>query len=73
VTYFIAFTALILFNIAVIERDPFVIMNITLIVLALGLLWELRYRRRQRESRAAGPPAPARASPVTRPEGAVHG
>lgn len=59
--YFIAFTALIMFNIAIIERDPFIIMLITLAVLTLGLLWEVRYRRRQR---SAPPPAarpPARA------------
>ncbi|HLQ63714.1 MAG TPA: cytochrome b N-terminal domain-containing protein, partial [bacterium] len=45
VLYFLAFTALILFNIAVIERDPFIIMLITLVVLSLGFLWELHYRR----------------------------
>ncbi len=61
-TYFVAFTALILFNIAVIERDPFIIMNVTLVVLVLGLLWELRHRRKQRETTAAGPPPPARAA-----------
>lgn len=59
--YFIAFTGLILFNIAVIERDPFIIMTVTLIVLVLGLLWELRHRRKQRETTAAGPRPPARA------------
>ncbi|MDQ7819394.1 MAG: cytochrome b N-terminal domain-containing protein [Armatimonadota bacterium] len=56
-TYFLVFTALILFNIAVIERDPFIIMLVTLAVLSLGLAWEIRYRRR----RAAAPAAPARA------------
>jgi len=61
VIYFLAFTALILFNIAVIERDPFLIMNITLVVLALGLFWELQYRRRRREAAAAGISPPARA------------
>ena len=66
VLYFLAFTALILFNIAVIERDPFIIMWITLVVLGLGFLWELRYRRAQKRAvAAAGPSAPARA--------AVHG
>ncbi len=59
VVYFLVFTALILFNIAVIERDPFVIMLVTLVVLALGLMWELRYRRKQRHLAAAGPPAKA--------------
>ncbi len=62
VIYFIAFTALILFNIAVIERDPFIIMNVTLVVLVLGLLWEVRHRRAQRAAAAAGPPPPARAT-----------
>ena len=66
VLYFLAFTALILFNIAVIERDPFIIMWITLVVLGLGFLWELRYRRAQKRAvAAASPSAPARA--------AVHG
>lgn len=48
IIYFLVFTALILFNIAVIERDPLVIMLVTLVVLTLGLMWELRYRRKQR-------------------------
>jgi len=54
--YFLAFTTLILFNIAVIEREPFIIMNLTAVILVLALLWELRFRRRQRTA------APARAS-----------
>src|SRR5713226_2481864 len=54
------FTVVILFNIAVIERDPFIIMNVTLVVLVLGLLWEVRHRRHQRQATAAGPPPPAR-------------
>jgi cytochrome b6 len=62
VLYFLAFTALILFNIAVIERDPFIIMWITLVVLSLGFLWELQYRRAQKRAvAAASPSAPARA------------
>ena len=55
VIYFFAFTALIMFNIAVIERDPFIIMLITLAVLMLALLWEFWYRKKKR---AAPPPAP---------------
>lgn len=70
VAYFLAFTALILFNIAVIERDPFIIMNVTLVVLVLGLVWELRHRRWQRETAAAGPPPPARLAALGRAEGA---
>ncbi len=54
VIYFLAFTALILFNIAVIERDPFIIMLLTLGVLILGLLWEFKYRMRHRPAAAAG-------------------
>jgi quinol-cytochrome oxidoreductase complex cytochrome b subunit len=62
VLYFLAFTALILFNIAVIERDPFIIMWITLVVLSLGFLWELQYRRaRKRAVAASSPSSPARA------------
>lgn len=54
-SYWIGFTVLILFNIAIIERDPPIIMVITLVVLTLGLLWELRSRRRVR---ALPPQAP---------------
>jgi quinol-cytochrome oxidoreductase complex cytochrome b subunit len=54
--YFLVFTTLILFNIAVIERDPFAVMVVTVAVLFGALVWELRYRRRQR---AAPPPVPA--------------
>ncbi|OLC29904.1 MAG: hypothetical protein AUH31_05700 [Armatimonadetes bacterium 13_1_40CM_64_14] len=62
VLYFLAFTALILFNIAVIERDPFIIMWITLVVLSLGFLWEVQYRRAQKRAvAAASPSSPARA------------
>ena len=61
--YFLAFTTLILFNIAVIEREPFLIMSLTLIVLSGGLIWELRHRRRQRGG-------PAAAAPASRPHAA---
>ena len=62
VLYFLAFTALILFNIAIIERDPFIIMLITLVVLSLGFLWEVQYRRAQKRAVvAASPSSPARA------------
>ena len=59
VTYFVVFTALILFNIAVIERDPFIIMLITLAALSLGLAWEVRYRRRRAAAVAPGARAAA--------------
>ncbi len=55
VAYWILFTVLILFNIAIIERDPPIIMVVTFVVLTLGLLWELRTRRK---GRALPPLAP---------------
>jgi quinol-cytochrome oxidoreductase complex cytochrome b subunit len=61
--YFLVFTTLILFNIAVIERDPFLVMIVTVAVLFGALGWELRYRRRRR----AAPPA---AAPAVRPHAA---
>ncbi|HEX9532859.1 MAG TPA: cytochrome b N-terminal domain-containing protein [bacterium] len=64
VLYFLAFTALILFNIAVIERDPFIIMLITLVGLSLGFLWELRYRRAQKRAVAAPSPSPPARAPA---------
>jgi quinol-cytochrome oxidoreductase complex cytochrome b subunit len=60
--YFLTFTTLILFNIAVIERDPFVVMVVTIAVLFGALAWEMRYRRRARaapQPAAAPPPAHA--------------
>jgi len=67
--YFLAFTTLILFNIAVIEREPFIIMNLTAVILILALIWELRYRRRQRA--AADQPRASAAAAVGRAAG--HG
>jgi len=61
--YFLAFTTLILFNIAVIEREPFLVMVLTLAVLSGALLWERRYRRRQRA-------APPDIAPAARPHAA---
>jgi quinol-cytochrome oxidoreductase complex cytochrome b subunit len=55
--YFLAFTTLILFNIAVIEREPPLVLLITTIVLAGALIWELRYRRRRARAPAAEAPA----------------
>ncbi len=56
--YFLAFTTLILFNIAVIEREPFLIMLLTMGVLTGALFWELRYRRRMRAAPRGAAPAP---------------
>lgn len=60
--YFLAFTTLILFNIAVIERDPFIVMVVTLIVLCGALGWEMRYRRRARAAPPAAAPSSAHAA-----------
>jgi ubiquinol-cytochrome c reductase cytochrome b subunit len=66
--YFIAFTALIILNIAVIGRDPPIIMAVTAVVLTLAFIWELFYRRRKAQRAAAKPaatrPAPRAAAPV---------
>ena len=58
--YFLAFTTLILFNIAVIEREPPMVLLVTMIVLAAAFVWELSVRRR----RARAPEAPARPAPA---------
>lgn len=63
VVYFLVFTALIMFNIAVIDRDPFLIMLFTLAVLSAGFVWEVRYRRK-RAQRPPVSPAPARPATV---------
>jgi quinol-cytochrome oxidoreductase complex cytochrome b subunit len=54
--YFLVFTALIMFNIAVIEREPPLVLLTTILVLSAGLVWELRYRRRQAQAAAAERP-----------------
>lgn len=61
VIYFIVFTALIMFNIAVIDRDPFIIMLITLAILSAAIVWELRYRRTRKQRAPAAPARPAAA------------
>jgi quinol-cytochrome oxidoreductase complex cytochrome b subunit len=62
--YFLVFTALILFNIAVIGRDPHVVLLVTAATLSLGLVLELRYRRRKKMAEAAAPAPAPRAAPA---------
>jgi quinol-cytochrome oxidoreductase complex cytochrome b subunit len=61
--YFIGFTTLIMLNIAVIGRDPPIILAVTIVLMLIGFAWELAYRRRRARLAAAAPPAPARAAP----------
>ena len=65
--YFIAFTALIILNIAVIGRDPPIIMAVTAVVLTLAFIWETAYRRRKARRAAAQPAAPRSAPRVAAP------
>ncbi|MDR7418715.1 MAG: cytochrome b N-terminal domain-containing protein [Armatimonadota bacterium] len=58
--YFLVFTTLIMFNIAVIEREPPLVLLTTLIVLTGALVWELRFRRRQALATRAAAAAPRR-------------
>jgi quinol-cytochrome oxidoreductase complex cytochrome b subunit len=64
--YFIAFTALIMLNIAVISRDPPIILAVTIVVLLLAFVWEVLHRRRKAQRAAQAPPVPrpAPASPA---------
>jgi quinol-cytochrome oxidoreductase complex cytochrome b subunit len=64
VIYFFVFTALIMFNIAVIDRDPFIIMVMTLVILGAAFIWELRARRKQRQRPPPQPAVPARPAPA---------
>lgn len=60
--YFLVFTTLILFNIAVIEREPPLVLLVTAIVLSGAFVWELMVRRRRARTPAPEPaarPAPA--------------
>ncbi|MDR5708342.1 MAG: cytochrome b N-terminal domain-containing protein [Armatimonadota bacterium] len=63
-TYFLVFTALILFNIAVIGRDPHIVLILTALTLSLGFVLELRYRRKVRAAEAAAPRTAPRAVAV---------
>jgi quinol-cytochrome oxidoreductase complex cytochrome b subunit len=62
--YFIIFTALIMFNIAVIEREPPMVLATTTGVLALAFLWELLYRRRKAKQPAEPARKPAASAPA---------
>jgi quinol-cytochrome oxidoreductase complex cytochrome b subunit len=62
--YFIGFTALIMLNIAVISRDPPIIMAITAVVLVSAFIWEIAYRRRKARQAAVPPPRPAPRAPA---------
>ncbi len=66
-TYFLVFTALILFNIAVIGRDPHIVLILTALTLLLGFVLEIRYRRKVRAAEAAAPKPAPRAVPAARP------
>lgn len=55
--YFLAFTALIMFNIAVIEREPPLVLLVTVVVLTAAFAWEVRARRARARAAAAAPAA----------------
>jgi ubiquinol-cytochrome c reductase cytochrome b subunit len=67
---YVGFTTLIMLNIAVIGRDPPIILLVTLVVIALAFVWELIYRRRKAQraraqaARPAAAPRPAPAPPA---------
>ncbi len=60
--YFIGFTVLIMLNIAVIGRDPPIIMAVTIVVLILAFVWEVVHRRRKAR-RVAQQVPPGRPAP----------
>jgi quinol-cytochrome oxidoreductase complex cytochrome b subunit len=64
--YFIAFTALIILNIAVISRDPPIILAVTIVLMVLGFAWEVLHRRRKAHQAAQASRA-AQAAPAPRP------
>jgi ubiquinol-cytochrome c reductase cytochrome b subunit len=61
--YFIGFTALIMLNIAVIGRDPPIIMAITAVVMVCAFIWEIAHRRRKARQAPAPPARPAPPAP----------
>lgn len=56
---FIGFTTLIMLNIAVISRDPPIILAVTIVVLSFAFIWEMVHRRRKAQAAAARRPVPA--------------
>lgn len=66
---FIGFTTLIMLNIAVISRDPPIILAVTIVVLSFAFIWEMVHRRRKAQAAAARRPVPA-ARPAGRPAAA---
>jgi len=61
--YFIAFTALIMLNIAVISRDPPIIMAVTAVVMVGAFMWEIVHRRRKARQAKTPPARPAPPAP----------
>jgi ubiquinol-cytochrome c reductase cytochrome b subunit len=61
--YFIGFTALIMLNIAVISRDPPIIMAITAVVMVGAFIWEIVHRRRKARQAQTPPARPAPPAP----------
>jgi quinol-cytochrome oxidoreductase complex cytochrome b subunit len=66
--YYIGFTALIMLNIAVIGRDPPIILAVTVVVMTLAFIWEIAHRRRKAQLAAQAAAArPARPAPRAAP------
>jgi len=61
--YFVGFTALIMLNIAVIGRDPPIIMAITAVVMVCAFMWEIVHRRRKARQASAPPARPSPPAP----------
>jgi quinol-cytochrome oxidoreductase complex cytochrome b subunit len=58
--YYVGFTVLIMLNIAVIGRDPPIILAVTMVIISVAFLWEVAHRRRKaRRAAAQQPPRPA--------------
>ncbi len=64
--FWIGFSMLILLNIAVINRDPPIIMGVTFVILSLAFLWEVIHRRRK--ARQAAQQAASALRPAARPQ-----